>query len=192
MSIPILIATLFLFMQNRNLEELEELFIGASRKAKTAFERKQKKERFLGRYLYANPYFLNEQIESIVFLQREKQQIQALFSHPASVDKDLLQERLAFLSGNENRFSFIEENIRFSKEMKETEEKQRYPVQMDEDDLKKVLSIIENIPIGLHTPISSSPQLLIRELRMKRLQTPLQTEVFEVEMELHKREFTKS
>ena len=75
--------------------------------------------------------------------------------------------------------------------MKEVEEKQRHPVQMDESDLKQILSLIEDLPVDSFLPSAGSPQLLIKEFRLKKQETPLHTEVFEVEMDLLKREFSE-
>ena len=72
--------------------------------------------------------------------------------------------------------------------MKEVDEKQRYPVQMDESDLKQILSLIEERQTSGRY---KRPQILIKTFTLKKCETPLQTEVFEVEMALLKREFVK-
>jgi hypothetical protein len=188
---PILAATLFLFVKNMQIDALEERFEMAARKEKLAFERRQKKEKFLQQYADSDPYFVNRQIESLSFLQKEKSLLESLLYHPASIDKQPLQERLLFIESGENKLSFVEENIRSSKEIKETEEKQRHPVQMEEEDLQRILSLLENVAIGSYLPTVQNPQILIRDFRMKKIKNPMQTESFEVEMELLKREFIK-
>jgi hypothetical protein len=62
---------------------------------------------------------------------------------------------------------------------------------MDENDLKTILSLIEDIPVDSALPSKSSPQILIKDFRLKKQETSLQTSVFEVQMDLLKREFTK-
>ncbi len=186
---PLLFSLSYLFIQNNRFHELKDSFEMAIQKGKVAMDRKAKKERFLKNYSYSDPYFLDQQIESLHFLQLERANLEALLSHPALSKKGFLQDRLSFLDGAENRLSFIEENIQASSQIKETEEKQRHPVQMDEQDLQKLLSLIEAIPIGNYLPANRSPQLLIRDFKIKKQETPLKTSVFEVEMELFKREF---
>jgi hypothetical protein len=189
-AFPVMAAAFFLYLESTELYDLEERFSKLSRKEKIAFERKGRKERFLKRHSHANPYFLDHEIEGFPLLQSEKTRLESLLSHPAFPESQSLKSRLAFL--NENRFAFTEENIRVSNTMKEVDEKQRKSVQMDENDLKKILSITEDLPIDSELPPTGSPQLIIKEFRLKKQETSLQTEVFEVEMDLLKREFIKS
>ena len=187
---PLIGSALFLSQKSGELEDLEERYAGAARKERLALERKARKERFLARYSNPNPYFLDQQIESFPLLTNERQKLLSLLHHPAFPESQAIKNRLAVL--NENRLAFTEEKIEVSSQMKEVEEKQRHPVQMDESDIKQILSLIEDVPIENYMPTSGSPQILIKELRLKKQETELHTEVFEVEMDLIKREFTES
>lgn len=186
----ILVGCLLVFQKNQT-EELEEKFRRAALKGKSALERKLRKESFLQTYSNSDPYFLDRQIEPFVFLEKEKERLEFLLCHPALPQKEAIQSRLAFLKSADNRLSFREENIRTTSQIKETEEKQRHPVQLDKKDLEKLLSRIENCPIGSFLPAEQSPQLLVRDLKLRQIKTPLQTEVFELELELLNREFLK-
>jgi len=186
---PLLTAAFFLSQKFSELQALEERFSNAARKEKLALERKARKERFLNRYSTSNSYFLDQQIESFPLLLNERLKLEALLHHPAFPESQAIKDRLSFLK--ENRLAFVEEKMEVSSQIKEVEEKQRHPVQMDENDLKHVLSLIEDIPIETYSPASGSPQILIKEFRLKKQETSLQTEVFEVEMDLLKREFTE-
>lgn len=189
-TFPLLAASLLLFFESSEIQSLEERFIKLSRKQKIAFERKERKERFLKRHSNPNPYFLDQEIEAFPLLQSERTRLESLLHHPAFPESRSLKERLTFI--NENRLAFAEENIRVSSTMKEVDEKQRKPVQMDENDLKKILSLLEDLPIDSSVPETGSPQILIKDFRLKKQETSLQTQVFEVEMDLLKREFIKS
>ena len=186
-TLPILASALFIFFEKGSLEELEGRFAAAARKEKIAFERKSRKERFIQRYSHADPYFLDQQIEAFPLLLAEKEKLESLLHHPAFPDSAVLKQRLQFL--NDNHLAFTEENMRSSSQMKEIEEKQRHPVQMDEKDLQKILSLIEDVPIGPYLPSNTSPQIILKEFRLKKQETPLQTQVLEVDMDLFKREF---
>lgn len=186
---PVGAASLFLFLENSNLEELEARFMNAARNEKIASAKKVRKERFLRQHSHANPYFLDQQIESLPLLEEERKQLESLCRHPAFPNHQSLKERLNFL--NENRLVFAEENIRTSPKIKETGEKQKHPVQMDEKDLQKVLALIEHVSIGSYRPSTDSPQIVIKDFRLKKQQTPLQTDIFEVDMDLLTREFTQ-
>jgi hypothetical protein len=182
-----LLAAFFLFLEKNSLHDLEQRFATAVRKEKLAFERKSRKERFIQRYSEADPYFLDQQIETFPLLGAEKEKLESLLRHPAFPESAAVKERLHFLENN--RFAFVESNLHTSAKIKEVEEKLRHPVQMDELDLQRLLSVIEDVPIGSSLPSSTSPQILIKEFKLKKRPTPLQTQVLEVDMELFKREF---
>lgn len=187
--LPLLAAALFICFEYSQLKGLQDRFTAAARKEKIAFERKARKERLIQRYCHANPYFLDQQIESLPLLQRELEQLKSLLPHPAFPNHQSIRDRSAFLV--DNRLVFAEEQIRTSSQIKEVEEKQRRPVEMDENDLKKILSIIEDVSIDQTPFLNDRPQILIKDFHLKKQKTSLQTEVFEVEMDLLKREFIK-
>jgi hypothetical protein len=185
--IPFFLAGTILLSRYTALQQQEARFADAARKGKGALERKIRKERFIERYASPDPFFLDNQIESLVFLEKEISKIKAVIHHPALSNKRYLQERLMFLESN--AIAFTEENIRTASRIKETEEKQRCPVEMDEGDLQTLLARIEDIPVGGAQPVSKMPQLIIRDLSMKKRETPQRLENYEVEMELLKREW---
>lgn len=188
LCLPILTACFFVYLQNEETNELEALYFRAKKKEKMALIKKGKKERFLARYSQSNPYFIDEQIESLSLLQKEKERLHSLLNHPAFPESTSFKERLKCI--DKNKLLFTEGEIRTSKTVKEVEEKQRYCVEMDETDLKRVLSVLEDIPIDPFYPPEHTPQILIQDFQLKVQNIPLQPQNFEVEISLLKREFT--
>ena len=191
MLFPIFAVSAYLYVQIVELHTLQEYFYTSLAKGKKALERRAIQERFLTRYQHFDPYFLDQYIEPLSYLGDEEREVRRSIAHPAIAHKSLLEERLHFLADGENRISFTEQNIQLSSSVKETEERQRYPVQMNTADVQKFLSLVEDIPIGEYTPVGHSPQLLIQYFHLKRYTSPLNTEVFLVETNLLKREFTQ-
>jgi hypothetical protein len=187
--VPFFLAAGRLFVEHVSLEEMENSFLTISQKEAAAFGRKARKDRFIKRHANPDPFFLDKQIESFTFLETERQKIESLLHHPALTNKRLLQERLEFIETQNNRFSFSEENIRSSSKIKETEEKQRYPVQMDESDLQRLFTLIEDVPLGINDLSQKMPQLIVCDCRIKKIENALHSEAFEVQMELLKREW---
>ena len=68
--------------------------------------------------------------------------------------------------------------------IRETEEKQRYPIQVDEKDLEKLLSLLEGV-----SNASSSPQIVVTQCQVQRKPIDIGGEVYELELELLKREW---
>lgn len=173
----------FLFWEKQSVELLQEQFMTAKSNARTAFDRKGRKERFLGRHAKSDPYFLDSTIESIGFLEDEKWQLKAWESHPAVSNKQLIAQRNRSLG--ENRLAFVEEDIQVSKLYKETAEKQKTPIELDSHDLQNLLAIIED-QTEAKIP---RPQLVITNFSLKKKTTLLQNEILEINMDLLKREF---
>jgi hypothetical protein len=200
LSIGPLVSAFFLYIEKQSFNALEETSSIAMRKTKTAFHRKTRKDAFLAKHENSDPYFLDKEIESLCFLNKEKDQLKEWLSHPAISNKDKLMRRVHFLESAENRLSFTEEDIQVSKTCKETMEKQRYPIEVDADDLKLLLHHIEELPTeqinpndlserDIATSAKGRPQLLICNFSMIKKNTLLQNEVFEIKMDLLKREF---
>ncbi len=198
LSLGPVLSALFLYSEKQSLETLQETSSTAMRRVKSAFHRKAKKDAFLAGHGPSDPYFLDKEIESLHFLESEQELLKKWLSHPAMANKDKLIRRMHFLSSADNQLSFTEENIQVSKTCKETLEKQRYPIEADSDDLKKLLHSIEETsfdqqlsvdPIANPIANRSRPQLLICNFTMTKKNTLLQNEVFEIKMDLLKREF---
>lgn len=189
LTCPFLWTLFYLYIQMNEMNDLEMRLDSSLRKGRSALARKERKEKFLKDYCDSDPYFLDQQIESICFLEKEQEEVQSfLYAFPQN---SAIQDRLHFLTSDENKLQFIEETIQSFDQIQETEEKQRHPVQMSESDLQRILSRLENVPIGPFDPAPKSPQFIVRDIQVKRTSTTLDTEVFEVEMNLLKREFKK-
>ena len=190
--IPLLGTGGYLLIEYTTLRELENRCLSIAQKDVAAIERKKRKERFLNRYAHADPFFLDKRIEALTFLHNERAKIESLMNHPAFLNKSDLLARLQFLGSQKNRLMFSEEQIRSSPHLKETEEKQRFPVQMDLEDLERLLAYIEDIPIGKAEPLQEMPQLILSDFKITKTDNPLHLEVYEIEMDLLKREWIKS
>jgi hypothetical protein len=186
LSIPPLCAGIYLFTNSRSFLSLHEQFEACLKKAKGASERRIRNERFLVRHKKPDPYFLDKEIEAMSFLIQERNQLRNWASHPAISNKELVLARLNFLESDQNRLSFVEENIQSSRQFKETVEKQRHPIEMNNDDLKILLSRIEDYEPNIK---DHRPQLIISEFTLCKKKTPLDNEVFEIQMNLLRREF---
>ncbi len=185
---PLVLGGAFLSFQYAELQNLKADFYQTCKKGKIALLKKKTKEDFIRKHANTHPCFL-ENLESTPFLFSEIQELENLIRHPAIADKQALKARLNFLTKGANCLRFTEEAIHSSSSIKETEEKQLHPVQMNEEDIKKLLSSLEEIPIESYPALESLPQIIITDFHLEKKQTPLKTDVFEVDMQFIKREF---
>ncbi|MBI3508216.1 MAG: hypothetical protein HY069_01080 [Chlamydiia bacterium] len=189
--LPLLLSTLYVVFQSVETRQLEEQFLGSLHSGKKALQRKALQEKFIARYGAADPYFLEQQVETLHFLEKERSELKRLLHHPAVAQKDLIAERLAFLDSKDNQIVFEEQNLRTSSAIREAEEKMRHTIELDSDDLQKLLAILEDVSVGEFHPLSHAPQILIRRFHLQMQRTPVQSEVLSLDMGLLKREFTK-
>ena len=169
------------------LREVEQSFDAAAIKGRSALEKRVQKEAFLHRYMQSEPYYIDQYLESLPLLQKDLKELQSIHNHPACANRDLIQRRIDFIQGTENRLAFAEENIRTSKKIKETDERLLHLVEIDSDDLEHLLSLIEDTAIGSYTPHIRSPQLLIQDFSL----TKKDRGVYELNLNLLKREFSE-
>ena len=190
-SFPVLCTGVYILQKKLEISELNEQYESTLLKSYKALDTRAKKEEFLTRYSQSEPYFLDQHIESMVLLQKEIDWLLAYQNHPALSNNKLVESRLSYLTKGKNRISFTEEATRKSSIYKETEEKMKKPVEMDAEDVKKLLSLLENTTIAEYQPHPKSPQMIITEFSLKKKKSPFDQEVFEVKTNLLKREFIK-
>jgi len=125
-----------------------------------------------------NPHYLTEVVEALPLLRPEQSRVQALArQYPAHT---ALQDRLSFLQGDKNRIRFTEQNHRFGSLFQETEYNMQNTVQMNEDDLRKFLTLIEEASQG-------RPLLIVKDFQLKKLKEKADEIVYNIQVELIKR-----
>jgi len=162
------------------IENLEDL-------ALNSIEQRKKIKDFLNKKTNSNKYFIDNRLENLNFLEHEANNLSNLMQHPAFSTSNHLQNRLKFITSSENKLKFAEGAVKKTALTKETEENQLYSIQIDENDLKRLLSIIEDTEIEHLKPFSDSPQLIITNFILHKKNK----NVFDLNMKLLKREFFK-
>lgn len=191
LCLPLIFTGLYTMQKRAEIQDLQAFYETTLVKECKSLHKRADKEKFFSRYKESESYFIDQQIESMPLLQDEIDWLHTYEKHPALADAKLAQQRLAFLAKGRNRICFTEEAVRKSSSCEEVEEKMKRPVEMNQEDLKKLLSLIESEPIGNHQPHLKSPQMILTDFCLKRKTSPFKQEIFEVKLELLKREFKK-
>ncbi len=119
-----------------------------------------------------------------LLVQKQKQTQNEMIGKIKNADHFFIDKHLESLNG----FRFSEEVVRTGEGIQEVEEVQIHPVQVDDEDLKRILSVVESVQIGPYTPLENSPQLIIKQFNLtKKSQNP-QESIFILNMQLIKRE----
>lgn len=179
----VLYAAVHLWFQMNKVQRQEKQLHEAQLFAQKTILKRKKRDAFLSRYVSADPQFIDLELETFNFLEREKADLESFQNHPAFQSHPIINQRLDFLHKGENVLRFVEEDIQSTKMVRETIEKQLHPIEVQFDDLDELLFKIESS--------SDSPQLIITDFHLKKKKTPLKNEVFDVQMQIISREFIK-
>jgi len=136
------------------------------------------------KYAQTDHFYLDHQIESLRFLKKERTALERLMQNPSFTGNEVIEKRYAFLSGEANLLQFVEGTVQSGEDFQETLEKISHPVEVDTQDLKELLSRIENNQPG-------KPQLLVTDLNLKKKTFTSGNQVFELNLNLLKRELSQ-
>lgn len=181
------IACLFWFQSKTDqLQELEQTIGILKTQAQEMSARQKKNDLYSAQIAEADRLYLDKHIESLTLLEPEMRRVQAMMKHQK--ESGPLARRLEFLRGGDNKICFVEEKRRSGGKMQEAEEKLHHAVEMNDEDLKKLLVLIEGVSINPYSPIQGRPQMIIRDFELIKQTAPSEEEVYVVDLKLIKRE----
>jgi hypothetical protein len=174
----------------QKLEQIEENIERIHLKKIHLEEVQLKESTLLSSLKNPDPHYLDKHLETLTFLFPEIKKLETL--QLENTEDEQIAKRLQFLKEGGNRLVFSEEQIRTHELFRETEEKQQHPIEVNEEDLKKLLCLIEGITIWPYGPKEARPQLIIKDFKLTKKELPHQEKVFNVAMQLIKRENVES
>ena len=170
----------------QKLSQLEEEMERIHAKVLHAQEMERKQSSLLASLKNPDPHYLDKNIETLAFLLPEMKKLETfLLENPHDEQSG---QRLQFLKSGSNSLTFSEEAIRANDIFREIEEKQQHPVEMNEEDLKKLLCFIEGVTIWPYGPKEGRAQLIITDFRLSKKEIASGEKVCVVSMQLIKRE----
>ena len=144
-----------------------------------AEEKKQKEKQ---RLISTDPYFLDKYVETLPLLEPEVKRLQALFPHHPT--EQPLVERLKFLKEGQNKILLVEEKRLARGPLYEVEERLHHPVEMNEEELKKLLVLVEGVTIHPYSPRKERPELSVLEFDLKKKKNFSGDEMYGVDLKL--------
>ena len=161
------------------VEDLHKKAIEAGRKNKI-------NEAIVSQIKESDPKYLQKELETLPLLESELRRLETILVHHK--DNAILHRRLNFLKSGQNQLSLCEAQRRTGESFQEVDLILQHPVEMDDEDLKKMLSSIEGIPIDGFPTKQGRPQILIRDFDLTKETNHLGEEIFLVKYDLLKRE----
>jgi len=184
--LPVIGCLLGFQWKMQQLQELGASVDALEQRALESAEQKTKSDACVFQLKTADRAYLGKQLESLTLLEPEVRRVQALLSHQK--ENHPLTLRLEFFKSGKNRIAFIEEKQRAAEHLQETEEKLQHPVELNEEDLKKLLVLIEGVTINPYSPVQGRPLLVFKEFDLVKQMAPSEEEIYMVDFKLIKRE----
>jgi len=184
--LPFLYFFFHFFVQLWAYENLADEMQRISNKAKQLQTLHQKESDFLVSIKNPDHFYIDKHLETLCFLEPEIKKTESLLLD--SPNDESLKKRLHFLKEGPNRLLFSEVQTRQHNRFLEVEEKLQHLVEMNEEDLKKTLSLIEGVTIWPYGPKEKRPQLIIKDFQLSKKEIASQEFVYAVNMHLIKRE----
>lgn len=186
--IPLILCLFHYVSKFQQLEELESEIQRIHIKTAHVEETRAKESAVLASLKNPDPHYLDKQLETLTFLLPEIKKLETLQTDLP--DDEQIAKRVQFLKEGGNRLLFSEEQIRSHESFRETEEKQQHIIEINEEDLKKLLCLIEGVTIWPYGPKEGRPQLIVTDFKLQKMERSIsgQEKVYAVSMQLLKRE----
>jgi hypothetical protein len=151
-----------------------------------SYKKRLARKQFLDVYGNSDPSYLDDKIENLFLLEKEKNAFEKISRITLSQPELELNPTSDIFK--KNILLFSEESNKKTSLVKESEKKQRYPLKVNTSDIHNILSILENPTADKNSP---PPQLIIKKFDLKK-SFFLENEVYLLNMEIIKREFKKN
>ncbi|KAF3362576.1 hypothetical protein PHSC3_000815 [Chlamydiales bacterium STE3] len=137
----------------------------------------------------ADHFYIDKNLETLTFLEPEVEALQKIVSHKNFPDDEVIKKRLEFLTGSGNSLKFSEGVVQTFPQFQETTETMIHSVEINIEDLQKILTRVEGVAVGPFEPSPNRPQLIVLEFKLDKKKAADKNEVFLLNMKLLKREF---
>lgn len=187
--IPILIAYLSFSSALSQLDSIHSVLADMQEMALVREKKQSANMATQSHYRDADHFYIDKYLETLTFLEPEVESLQKVLTNKSLIDDEAVKKRLELLTGTGNSFVFTEGVVQSTPIFQETTETLVHPVEINSNDLQKIIAKIEGVEIGAHKPNPNRPQLIILDFRMDRKTINDKNEVFLLNLKLLKREF---
>jgi hypothetical protein len=191
-AVPIIAVLIYMYLQNQEITQIDEAIIQMEH-AVVLREKKQAVNRATRDYYReADHFYIDKYLETLTFLEPEIESLQSALNNTVVAEEESHKKRLEFLMGSGNTLSFSEGVVQSGTSAHETTESLVHPVEINAQDLQKILARIEGVQLGPYLPGPNPPQLIILDFKLDRKSISDKNEVFLLNLKLLKREYTPS
>lgn len=188
-SLPILFAWLTFSSQLSSVNDLENNILQVQQLAYNREKKQSVNMAIRNYYRDADHFYIDKNLETITLLEPEIESLKNMTTDSNFNDDENIKKRLDALMGAANKISFTEGVVQSSPTFQEVTETLVHPIEVNVDDLRKILCYTEGIAIGDCTPPPNRPQLIILDFKLDKKNVSEKNQVFQLNLKLLKREF---
>lgn len=156
------------FERSKAVAQCEEELVDIERLlVKVARSEKGRRE-FFSRYKNVDKEYINSTLASQLFLKKEGEKLRLLLSHPDFQSSLEIKKRLAFFQGKENQLHFIEKERLALEGIEISLLEQANAIEIEMEDLKRLLTLIEAVTIPPYIPPKEAPELFITSFHLQK------------------------
>ena len=160
------LLSIFFYQKWSEYEELEQTISELQYKKQISERAEKRKNKYYSEIEKSDRFYIQNHLEPFLPLSAEIKEIENLLVYQK---EDLsLQNRVHFLKNASNRLRFEEKKSEKFENIEEVELHQISKIEVDLNDIKQLLCLIEGVSIGPYTSRHDKPQLIIKELILER------------------------
>lgn len=187
--IPPLLVGIHLWTQKAALDQLQTKLEFVQHTALTKQTKQAINQAAHGKFKDADHFYIDKNLETQIFLHPEIKTLRNLTDNKNFAGDEQLTKRLEKLTGKENKLLFTGGQVHSYPSFQESTLTLAHPVEVNSQDIQKILAITEGIPIGKYQPGERQPQLIILDFKIDRKDVSGGNEVFLLNMKILKREY---
>jgi len=169
--------------------QLEEELVAAAQLA-LVWEKKQAVNLAVRHhFLEADHFYIDKYLEAMPLLEREIEALQQVKQSEQLPEDEFINKRLEQLTTN-NKIVFTEGVVQSYPYFQETTEMLIHPIEVDNEDLQKILSTIEGVKIGNNEPPPHRLQLIVLDFKLEKKNISAKNQTFLLNLKLLKREYS--
>lgn len=188
-TLPIIFAWLTFSSQLNSVSQLEYNILNVQQQAFNREKKQSVNMAVRNHYRDADHFYIDKNLETLTLLEPEIESLKNMSGNANFNDDENVRKRLEALTGPVNKISFTEGVVQSSPTFQEVTETLVHPVEINVDNLREILCLVEGISIGNCTPPPNRPQLIILDFKLDKKNVSEKNEVFQLNMKLLKREF---
>lgn len=187
--IPVIIAWLTFSSSLDQIAQVEQRIWDIQNQAYTRERKQSANMAILNHYNQADHFYIDKNLETMSLLEPELESLKKMQEDRNFPDDENVKKRIDTLTGSSNSMVFTEGVVQTTPLFQEVTETLVHPVEVDVEDIRKILCRVEGIQIGECMPPPDRPQLIILDFKLDKKAITEKNEVFQMNLKLLKREF---